>query len=387
MNLAHSARHTYDWSFMNCFNPRHPELPDAGLATKSRCVLSSRRYKTMIADTTVGRVTGFGSHGRHGFSLIELLVVIAVISILISLLLPAVQFARESARRTQCKNNLKQIALAAQNFKATHLHFPPGMDRRHVGPLVRLLPYLELGNQYTFWSDDTKYVYWWLNPKNRPPLAGPPWDRTPIPPRPPDRYGSEGNFSTFTCPSNVTPPSAAETQLMTVTRGVAGRDFTNGLPTDWNLYCGGPGNQIMGGTHYAAVAGDIYFKNGLYRGIFTWEQVVRTIPDGTSNTLMFGEVRGGQVDFGNGQPLKTVPAFGIGGLWLTSGLNDGKNYPDPTEFGSHNFGSPHGDFIHFAFADGSVRPLNYIDMYNHDSFEVLLRLGGTNDNEMTPGDL
>ena len=95
---------------------------------------------------------------RRGFTLIELLVVIAIIAVLIALLLPAVQQAREAARRTQCKNNLKQMGLALHNYHDTYNGFPNGNIASAAGGwgmswYMRILPYVDQApvfNKLTF---------------------------------------------------------------------------------------------------------------------------------------------------------------------------------------------------------------------------------------------
>jgi prepilin-type N-terminal cleavage/methylation domain-containing protein len=117
------------------------------------------------------RSTQFCRSRRSGFTLIELLVVIAIIAVLIALLLPAVQQAREAARRTQCKNHLLQVGLALQNYLMAHEVLPPGTQnpkgpiiskedetQYHMGWIVQILPYFEQGNVYNH-VDFSKSVY------------------------------------------------------------------------------------------------------------------------------------------------------------------------------------------------------------------------------------
>ena len=99
---------------------------------------------------------------RPGFTLVELLVVIAIIGVLVALLLPAVQAAREAARRMQCTNNLKQMGLALQNYHSARGHFPPGAliegacckEPSKTGWSLEILPYMENQNLYDLLDPD-----------------------------------------------------------------------------------------------------------------------------------------------------------------------------------------------------------------------------------------
>src|SRR5690606_35658312 len=94
---------------------------------------------------------------RHqsGFTLVELLVVIAIIGILVALLLPAVQAAREAARRSQCLNNIKQLSLGCHMHADNHKHFPASANGAGASYVAQILPYIEQGN--VFDMIDTKY--------------------------------------------------------------------------------------------------------------------------------------------------------------------------------------------------------------------------------------
>ena len=145
--------------------------------------------------STIQRTNG----SRKGFTLIELLVVIAIIAVLIALLLPAVQQAREAARRTQCRNNLKQLGLALHNYHDTHSIFMPAFFGNHIedtdqeqhgwGWGTMLLPYL-----------DQAPLYAQLKPNGLPhPLTGPGmWEISNGPVN-----GADMILSSFLCPTAV----------------------------------------------------------------------------------------------------------------------------------------------------------------------------------------
>ena len=104
---------------------------------------------------TVGR-----TRERLGaFTLVELLVVMAIIGGLVGLLLPAVQSARESARRLQCSNHLKQIGLGLHNYESTYKKFPVGsIESNFISSFTAILPHLEQGNRYALYNFSRYYT-------------------------------------------------------------------------------------------------------------------------------------------------------------------------------------------------------------------------------------
>jgi prepilin-type N-terminal cleavage/methylation domain-containing protein/prepilin-type processing-associated H-X9-DG protein len=320
---------------------------------------------------------------RRGFTLIELLVVIAIISVLIGLLVPAVQKVREASARTVCQNNLHQIALAAHDYQTANKHLPAGMDAQHVGVLVYLLPYMEEGNRFQNFSfRPSQYPHYYSDPLNRPLASSPPSDTIP---RPPAVYGCEGTIKTFLCPSAPTLEETT-TAIMAVCYIQPGVDYTpiapsEGTPPSFNGYhlvSSAPGRLVMGRSHYLGVGG--YFAPSRfpqYVGLFTYKVTnsLGKVPDGTSTTLMFLEMSGGAISAlsGGGIPAgQLVPSWSCGFNytgWSWDGTANGITFPN--NFNNPNsgswalFSSRHpNNILNAAYADGSVRTINPNIDYN-----------------------
>jgi len=204
-----------------------------------------------------------GSRSR-GFTLIELLVVIAIIAILIALLLPAVQQAREAARRTQCKNNLKQLGLAIHNYESTFTRFPSsgeftirtGTYFRSFTPtstFMQCLPYIDQAPAYNLFDQSYHYT-----------LSGN------------NRTVAQTKIPAFLCPSNGnTPPDTFNYGLVDY-MPIAYTDITSANLRGNSTTC--PGAQCNTDWDVDSALG---FHNSIAK-----------ITDGTSNTIMVFEANG-----------------------------------------------------------------------------------------------
>jgi prepilin-type N-terminal cleavage/methylation domain-containing protein/prepilin-type processing-associated H-X9-DG protein len=201
---------------------------------------------------------------RNGFTLVELLVVIAIIGILIALLLPAVQAAREAARRSQCSNNLKQLVLGTHNYHDTYNCLPPGAiynsgpDAQEWGWGVLIMPFVEQQGLYDALEPNHRALYHVLDDTTFP--QGRQLLQTPL--------------QVFRCPSDEAD------------------DLLTGKDRYWGATAQSvPGNYRAATSNYMAVAG--LRKVGRIRnnGAFPVRDSMKfaKIKDGTSNTFAIGE--------------------------------------------------------------------------------------------------
>ena len=306
------------------------------------------------------------SHKR-GFTLIELLVVIAIIAILIALLLPAVQQAREAARRTQCRNNLKQVGLALANYHSTHQVHPPALlnsGRYESFPFYSngnrvlnttgwalLLPYLDQGNAYE------RYDFNQCSTQSSPlamPVCGTDSANSEV---------TEMFVSVLECASH-TSAGEVSTHLPGTTDIYSRRNarrtsylFATGGATDWDH----PWSLLSGDIRRGA-----FGNNGAAK--------MRDMTDGSSNTIAIGESHGGTEN-------KVSVNFGPWGLTGTNTcchgrvVSDSATSVDPVHFTDTRwavngawdasgrsygwvFNSSHTGGAQFLFGDGSVHFLS-----------------------------
>ena len=289
---------------------------------------------------------------RRGFTLIELLVVIAIIAILIGLLLPAVQKVRAAAARTQCENNLKQIALGALNYESTYKRLPPGElgDKNatinsYAGPMVGvlalILPYVEQGPLDSvmrngapagYFDVQTTSVTQWWNVAST-------WT------------AAHNEVPLFECPSDGALNNPISPFICLVPWQVNANTLTMSAWWFGATYNG----QTLGRTNYIGVAGwgGAVFP-GNYEGVMynrsKLSMSLITGADGTSNTLMFGETLG---DANTGTRQYALTWMGCGSMPTAYGIGDVGNLYN----GWFTFNSNHTGVTQFARVDGSVVPI------------------------------
>ncbi|MFI4848844.1 MAG: DUF1559 domain-containing protein [Gimesia chilikensis] len=288
---------------------------------------------------------------RKAFTLIELLVVIAIIAILIALLLPAVQQAREAARRSQCKNNMKQIGLSLHNYHEAHDVLPPGSVVYYNGSKYNghgwtwhasILPYLDQAPLY--------------DQIQGPSSSGMGAESGGVN-SPKQQLCGQARLSVFWCPSQPDVTKGAQKN------GYAPSNYNGNMGT----LIGSSGDNCYSG--YVDTPQEMAATGGCMGadGIFFISSAVgfRDIKDGLSNTIMVSEVidSGGDADMLGGGGSDRKHCFSNGAdsnppTEMTEYLIAAENNDPINSYGEEAAGSYHTGGAHFVLCDGSVRFLS-----------------------------
>jgi prepilin-type N-terminal cleavage/methylation domain-containing protein len=294
------------------------------------------------------------SDPKRGFTLVELLVVIAIIGVLVALLLPAVQAAREAARRSQCQNNLKQIGLAFQMHHDAKKFIPNSRRiRDYITWAGTIWPYLEQANIAKQWDESQDYygqredvrtyqVAVYLCPSRRSP----------------PQNSLEGDSDDSGSPHTTGAVSDYAINLGDITSG--GNDRPPSTNEPWIDYCTGVGiysgsveTEAEDGQNWPGkepIARKLEFKHvtdGLSHVPFIGEKHL--------NAKFFGLAAANDSSIYNADNRKVIGRFGGPDFPL---VPDDTEYTNPNTY-DKNFGSPHSAGVYFVFGDGSVRSISY----------------------------
>ena len=261
------------------------------------------------------------SSGTRGFTLVELLVVIAIIGILVALLLPAIQAAREAARRTHCSNNLKQIGIACQNHHDIYHLFPDGgesygSNRSLSGRDPKIAPHQEWGWLYQILPFHEQQDLWMHED---------------------DNYIRRATVDGYFCRSRRAPMEIGGTHAVNDYAGNAGLYTSTGYA--W-------GDGLNGGVVVRRARGTTI--------------TMASITDGTANTILAGEKRLDTLALGN---FQCDDNEGHTSGWDWDIVRWGNDPPEPDRRGGDQcevlFGSAHPGGTQFVFGDGSVHLISY----------------------------